>query len=556
MELHTRINRLIAESRKISFKVPDKAYQMANEACELAMLHGLALEEAQAKFAMGLACRSMTKLSECYDYALDAYRIFENLNDLFGMATALNLIGVVYFYNAMYERALESFLRSSRMLDEEKDHITLTRIHNNLGEVYREIGSLDEALSAYEKAMQLCLKTDSEDTLAVLLENIGEIYLRKKEYDRSHHYFNKSYEILIRNNEVDTAIAEVENKLGRIQFIRGNQELARMHYSKALKMLNQMNNHFFAIDVLINLAELEMPNREKLAIAHLTKAVEYGEELTARKKLRDIYLMLVEFYEKKNDFELALNFHKRFYRMEQEIETATMSSKLEIIRLELDKLFHGEEVETVKRINNQLTTDIEVQRALLESMEKKNRNLSMEILLDELTGIPNRRGVRSFLQDVWQASKLEPFNVVLFMLDLDFFKRYNDCHGHIVGDQCLKLVAACFTEIFSQWDGMVGRFGGEEFVGFIRDISFEEAEKAAEKIREAVEDLNLIYFSNNIEQLITVSIGGIWSRSDCFENYPDLVTLADKKLFDAKNTGRNKVCMEMLQCSSLPIEPS
>ena len=179
MDITEVVMNKIGEAKKISFKHPSHAFEMSKEAYEVAKANELRLEEAHALIAMALACRSMTKLNDCFDYAYDAFKIFEIYNNPVGLAGALNLMGVVYFYNAMFELALEYFLKALHLLKETEDYITMSRLLNNMGEVYREVGNLDEALISYNKALDLCEKYNYMTNIAVILENMGEIYFKK-----------------------------------------------------------------------------------------------------------------------------------------------------------------------------------------------------------------------------------------------------------------------------------------------------------------------------------------------------------------------------------------
>jgi len=118
-------------------------------------------------------------------------------------------------------------------------------------------------------------------------------------------------------------------------------------------------------------------------------------------------------------------------------------------------------------IYNRYNNDLQI--LLLDKMEKANRDLSVEVLSNELTNIPNRRGVKNYIDQVWKESEKKPINLALLMIGIDFFKRYNDYYGHIEGDTCLIKIADCLKSVFGNRNGIVGRFGGEEFVCFIKE---------------------------------------------------------------------------------------
>ncbi|MBU3143746.1 tetratricopeptide repeat-containing diguanylate cyclase [Clostridium sp. CF012] len=486
----------IEEAKAISFKEPSLAFDMSKEAYDIAKVNKLRLEEAHALFGMALACRSMTKLNDCFNYAFDAFKLFEIYGKPIDLAGTLNLIGVIYFYNAMYEPALENFLRALHFLEKTEDTLIMSKIFNNMGEVYKEVGNLEESLICYDKSLNLSVKYNYTTNIAVILENMGMIYFKKKEYSYSFECYKKSYDILIEQNNI-TALSEVENSIGRIHFIQKEYDKARECYSNALDKLEGLENKFFSIDVLINLAEIEMLEDEELCMSYLHKAIKYGEEINARKKLSRIYKIITDFYERKGGFRLALEFYKKYHIMEQEIETTMISHKLEIIKIELSKLFSGEEAQKVTKLNEQLEKDIGSQNLLLHKMEKANRNLSIEVTSDELTNIPNRRGVKNYISKVWMESEIRPIDLALLMIDIDYFKRYNDYYGHLEGDNCLKKIASCLKSVFGNKYGILGRFGGEEFVCFIKGLRYKEVLALTERLRSSIEKLDIDYIWNN-----------------------------------------------------------
>ncbi|GCD10950.1 GGDEF domain-containing protein [Clostridium tagluense] len=540
MDVSTVVMNKIKEAKVISFKQPSLAFDMSKEAYDIAKANNLKLEEAYALFAMALACRSMTKLNDCFNYAFDASKLFEIYDKPVELAGALNLIGVVYFYNAMYETALENFLRALHMLEETRDSLTMSRILNNMGEVYKEVGNVEEALVSYNSAMNLCEKYNYMTNIAVILENLGEIYFIKKDYAYSFECYKRSYDILIENNNI-TALSEVENKIGKIHFIKKEYGKARECYNNALSRLEGIENKFFSIDVLMNLAELERLENQGLFLFYLNKAIKYGEEINARKKLSQIYKIITEFYERKADFRLSLEFYKKYHTMEQKIETTAISHKLEIIKIELSKLFSEEEAEKITKLNKQLEKDMGSQNLLLHKMEKVNKELSVKIISDELTNIPNRRGVKNYISKVWQESEISPINLAFLMIDIDHFKRYNDYYGHLQGDNCLKKIASCLKSVFGNKYGILGRFGGEEFVCFIRGIEYNQVLESAELLRSSIEKLDFNYIWNNGCYPVTISIGGVHGRRSDFKTSQDMYLIADKELYKAKNSGRNKV---------------
>lgn len=533
----------IQEARRISFKHPDTAYRMSKEVYEQSKADNLVREQAYALFAMAMACRSMTKLKDCYNYAYDSLKLFQYLSDSVGISSALNLLGVVYFYYAKYESALEYFLKALNHLKDHEDDITLSRIYNNLGEVYRETGNLNEAITSYENALNICEKHNFLTNKGAILSNLGQIYFERKDFDNSYRYYKESYNILIQSGNVDT-MSDVESRIGKIHFVKNQFDLARDYYMNALNRLNGINNKFFAIDVLVNLAELEMHRNEELFLDYLDKAMKYGEEINARNKLCNIYKIKTNFYEKKQDFELALEYYKRFHLIEQEIEATNVSQRLEIMKIELRKMFTGEELKKLKGINQQLESEIMTQKKLVNKMEKANKNLNAKVFTDELTGIYNRSGINNHLTMTWNNEAIGMTNVALLMIDIDHFKRYNDSMGHPEGDVCLKKVASCMKKTIGKSNAILGRYGGEEFVCFIKDTDYDSVMKLAQNIRKAIEKEDIKYGYDGLFYTVTISIGGVFGRHNDFISMKSLYEMADNELYKAKNEGRNRVSLK------------
>jgi diguanylate cyclase (GGDEF)-like protein len=131
-----------------------------------------------------------------------------------------------------------------------------------------------------------------------------------------------------------------------------------------------------------------------------------------------------------------------------------------------------------------------------------------------------------------------PLSVVL--LDVDFFKRFNDCYGHQAGDDCLRRVAAAMSGCVHRPADLVARYGGEEFVCLLPDTPLEGALKLAEEIRQAVLALHIDHAESSVEPFVSVSLG---ASSKCAGgDAAALLRGADEQLYRAKGDGRNRVC--------------
>lgn len=161
--------------------------------------------------------------------------------------------------------------------------------------------------------------------------------------------------------------------------------------------------------------------------------------------------------------------------------------------------------------------------------------------MDGLTGIANRRYFDERLDREWEHSVRNSLPMSLVLLDIDYFKSYNDTYGHQGGDECLKKVAQTLKDTLRRPSDLVCRYGGEEFAVILPGTSSGGAMMVAENLRVAIEKLNIPHIKSNICGHVTVCVGFSTKTPTSFSNIQDIVHEADKALYLAKNEGRNRI---------------
>ena len=173
--------------------------------------------------------------------------------------------------------------------------------------------------------------------------------------------------------------------------------------------------------------------------------------------------------------------------------------------------------------------------------------------MDGLTGISNRRAFDIFLDEELKRALRSKYQITILMVDVDFFKKYNDTYGHLQGDECLKSVAAILKSAARRPGDMAARFGGEEFVVFLSTADTAHAVSIAEKIRRDVEALEMPHERSEISSYVTVSIGVVSALPDPNMSANDFLQCADEALYKGKEEGRNRVAFKALsQCRLAP----
>lgn len=201
------------------------------------------------------------------------------------------------------------------------------------------------------------------------------------------------------------------------------------------------------------------------------------------------------------------------------------------------------EIDFLKHLALQVAVAVQ-QSELYHQLEIANQKLQQLAVTDELTGIANRRQFDSVLEQEWQRLTREQVSLSLILCDIDFFKLYNDCYGHLAGDACLQQVARAIASALQRPADLAARYGGEEFAAILPYTDRAGAVCAAEKIRERIEKLQLSHPCSPISQYVTLSLG-IASTVPSRNGSPrTLVQSADRALYQAKAAGRNCIFTE------------
>lgn len=186
----------------------------------------------------------------------------------------------------------------------------------------------------------------------------------------------------------------------------------------------------------------------------------------------------------------------------------------------------------------------EVRKILIDVLLKQvmSEQASWE---DRLTGIGNRRSFDAYLATTWMQASRAKVPLSLMMVDVDFFKKYNDSHGHQAGDSCLRQVAAALDGCVRRTVDSVTRYGGEEFSVVLFHTTLNEARNISENMIAAIQKLNIRHEQSPYE-IVTVSIGIATIIPGVDNTMQQLIEEADKCLYRAKQNGRNRAEWHML----------
>jgi diguanylate cyclase (GGDEF)-like protein len=180
---------------------------------------------------------------------------------------------------------------------------------------------------------------------------------------------------------------------------------------------------------------------------------------------------------------------------------------------------------------------------MTEELASAHEKLNALAITDELTKLNNRRSFLEYTDLIWKQNHRLNLSVTVLMIDVDYFKKYNDSLGHLEGDKALIAIAQCLKDHVKRETDFVARFGGEEFVCLLPFIENDEALEFAQTLVQSVENMKIPHPASIHSKYVTISVGMASAVPNDNNSHSELLDEADKALYLAKESGRNRVAM-------------
>ncbi len=232
---------------------------------------------------------------------------------------------------------------------------------------------------------------------------------------------------------------------------------------------------------------------------------------------------------------------KQMYYVDQAL--TTNERQIYEYSLEVDGELHYEEARLVKLDDHEvlmMIRDISDRKQAEIKLKQANNTLEQLAHTDGLTQIANRRYFDNYLSKEWQRLGREKKYLSLILLDIDYFKFYNDFYGHQAGDQCLIAITQAIKHTLKRPADLVARYGGEEFVVILPNTNQKGVINIAQNIQQTIRTLGIVHQKSQVSNIITLSMGMTSIIPDSKTSPAQLIAQADKALYIAKQQGRNR----------------
>ena len=491
------------------------------------------------------------------ELCLRLYLQAKESKDRYASAFALTYLADAYQTMGRPFRALNICQKAMLLVEENGYESLLLVLQNLLGIVYVDLDDEQGAMDCFLSGVHLAKKRGDQKMLATYLANIAYLYQRVEEYDKAKCVFEKSYQafsevsdkngvlidesfyrlqtasVLARQGKIDRAIAclnVIEKGEGSYYSVdywmvyadcyakKQMRQETLTCLEKAWKQLEQSEENFGFLECYCNMIEvllqIEEYEKGKVLLKRANKLLDKMNLVGKRVKVSEYEIQL---YKAIGDTKNLKKSYQHFFEWDQAFEkerrTAEQKRVQKRIELQEEKERHA---------------DMEVRQSVLET---KNE-------LDELTQILNRRGLKHSMNALLEEARFKEQTLAVIMIDVDFFKEFNDEYGHVEGDTCLKNIAQLLKQAAGE-QGVAGRYGGDEFLVVLLNQDTLAVAQTIRTVQQSLEKLQMRNKRSKVSDFVTITVGGvnrIPNRQDCVRNYVDA---ADQALYRIKKKTRN-----------------
>lgn len=478
-----------------------------------------------AYFYIGEVEYLTNSIDEMFDSMLNALRYLGNSGQWYLAARVYNVMGITSVSRGNTVAAMEYYMSGLYICEEHDVKSVQSSIELNLGYLHLDAGVYKEAEEYFLKAYNEYVRTPAEkrrnETLTMIYTNLATCNLLADELDKAKEYIGRLKD-------------ECQASFGNMDYIYVECLEVRFHhicgdYESRDKIINdvkrRLSGNVLIMDIFDDIYDFCNLMIEIDRLDVLQEIIERLDEPIKKTQINNLkrkFLTLkIKLYMKNGDKEACDGALISFFELSEKLEKdkQKMIASILHVRNSVDKMEDKQRVLEAEKLK------------LLEMSET-----------DQLTGIANRYRLVQYAQASLERCKRERIPLSYEVLDIDYFKQYNDTYGHQVGDECIKAVAGILSDI--QNDSIfAARYGGDKFVVIYVGMSVVEVVRTAEVLKRRVQELGSVYKGTGVDVGVTISQGICHCIPEEDSKDRDYLYSADIMLYNVKRKKRNGICV-------------
>jgi diguanylate cyclase (GGDEF)-like protein len=461
------------------------------------------------------------------------------INDIAGKIEVNQIMSRVSFNRSDYANAYEYALKAAELLEQVQ---SVNRALDNLNffaKLMIRQEAFKEAIELLKKGLKIAHKYDKSKQVASMFNSIGEAHFYLQQYDTSEGYLKNALEIAQKNTYKH--ITEIKVNLARLYIAKGVFNVAKTFLEDAESEANDSNNVIQLIWCYILDANISYEKKYyDLAIDYAKKAEILSDKYEFNYELLCSYEWLHKAYAKQGEFEVAYDSSKKFIELQRKMNKKDREDILSRMRIKYDVYQYQKEMRVLKASYEKVTQQRQELQYVMDILGKQNEELLSIAINDYLTGAYNRKYFMLKFDEEFSIADEHSKDLACIVFDVDKFKGINDTYGHIAGDTVIKHIVNICNMVADKSD-IIGRFGGDEFVIILMGKGLEDARNVGYKILETLRNSPVTV--EEVEIISTISLGVTDNKIGHPNNAEDMIRIADKALYKAKDNGRNQLCI-------------
>ena len=500
-------------------------------ACDKLLAYGKGMKDdaliGYAYFSKGETYYLLNDASNFYSQMLSCMGPMEHVKEWGYVAMANNMLGIVSLNRGNAPFALDYFIKAISICEDYSLPDIEWMIHMNLGSLYLNIEEYQKSISHTEIAYRYILDHKSLDgfteSYTAILLGMGRAYLNLDREDRCLEIEKKlRTDCLPYLMEMDRIViycyfARVHQAIGEDEARDYWIEMVNKHASTSMPILDVFDDFYDYLHMLLKIEKYD----------DFFKAYTVLDDLTKHTSIKNLERKL-------------LTLKIRYYRRVGQIEEYKIAS---VLYFELSEFMERENRLMVSNMIVMRNSYMELTQ-INKKVEEKNTFLQKRSETDPLTGMYNRLKLNEYSEEAFEKALINRSSIAVEILDIDFFKQYNDNYGHQEGDNCIKFIASTLIEMAKEDGIFTARYGGDEFVVIYEGLTKEMVEAKANELRDRIYQQKWEHKFSLTDNIVTISQGicyGIPERDASMFGY---LQGADKMLYEVKQQSRNaiKIC--------------
>lgn len=424
------------------------------------------------------------------------------------------------YHNANFDEitAVQCYLDGLKVAQQAHDINTQIAVYNNIGVMFEEKDDNTDGLLYIQKAFDLfnANKDAIRDHIdCVVIFNLIELYLKNGHIKKAIDLYDKYYDDLkIYVGEENIGILYVSQLYMAYYMKNEEYTLQMIDFFINSGLHNTLNRNMYfsfyrdAFQITLKLEDKERADKLLRCMGTLCLEDDIAQQL-------QLHLCWINFAETFHMENALIYSYKQYYQLQKQVSDVTNKFKAESMREKI------------------LVNDMQTEK---ECIMKEKQVLESKVKIDGLTGLFNRSYFINLINSLHHNHNVEKLGIIL--LDVDYFKQYNDCYGHTQGDKVLQSVARCL-DINSDSRIFAARYGGDEFICVCVNMSDHEIEYYLGKVKEDLNNMHIEHKKSKAADIVSVSAGYANLKNDKYFQLYVAVNVADSALYQVKENGRN-----------------